>query len=92
LSKATVYHSAGGNYKSTAGKSSKYSDIDLAIFSKAITDENRLEFTTKFLTKILGFKLDIQPIAFPYQDYINEENDFIKEEIKKKGIEIYSRD
>ena len=68
----------------------KDSDIDLAIFSRIITDENRLEFTTKFLVKIVKFKLDIQPIAFSYQDYIDEENDFVRDEIRKKGIEIYS--
>ena len=68
----------------------KNSDIDLAIFSRKITDENRLEFTTKFLVVITKFKLDIQPIAFSYQDYFDEENDFIRDEIRKKGIEIYS--
>jgi hypothetical protein len=44
---------------------------------------------TLFLTKIAKYKLDIQPIAFSWKDYITEENDFIKNEIKKKGIEIY---
>ncbi|UCD85300.1 MAG: nucleotidyltransferase domain-containing protein [Deltaproteobacteria bacterium] len=68
----------------------KNSDIDLAIFSRKINDENRLEFTTKFLVMITKFKLDIQPIAFSYQDYFDEENDFIRDEIRKKGIEIYS--
>jgi len=34
------------------------------------------------------FKRDIQTIAFPWEDYLSEENDFIVNEIIKKGIEI----
>ncbi|MBU0567843.1 nucleotidyltransferase domain-containing protein [bacterium] len=67
------------------------SDIDLAIFSKKINAHNRLKFMTVFLTKIGKYKLDLQPLAFTFDDYLDDSNDFIANEIKRKGIEIYSR-
>lgn len=33
-------------------------------------------------------KLDIQPIIYPYSDYLSGDNDFISKEIKKSGLEI----
>ena|SRR3990167_2290604 len=78
-----------GSYVSGSPKDE--SDIDLAIFSKAINESNRLRFTTLFLMKIAKYQLDIQPQAFPLEDYLDEENDFIAHEVKRKGMEIYSR-
>lgn len=77
-----------GSYAS--GHHEEESDIDLAIFSKAINESNRLRFATLFLMKIAKYNLDIQPQAFPLGDYFDEENDFIANEIKKRGIELYS--
>ncbi len=65
------------------------SDIDLAIFSKAANDENRLEIMTRYLMKVSKYKLDLQPLVFSYEDYFDENNDFIMQEIRKKGIEIH---
>ena len=39
---------------------------------------------------IAKLKLDIQPIVFSYGDYMSEDNEFIAQEIKKKGLEITS--
>jgi predicted nucleotidyltransferase len=72
------------------GKDKKVSDIDIAIFSRKINDENRLEIMSKFIMLIDKFKIDIQPIVFSYKDYLDEDNDFISNEIKRRGIEIYS--
>jgi len=71
-------------------KAKKISDIDIAIFSRKINDENRLEIMSKFIMLIDKFKIDIQPIVFSYKDYLDEDNDFISNEIKRRGIEIYS--
>lgn len=79
-----------GSYVS--GHYSSMSDIDIAIFSKEINNNNRIEFIKKFFMKINKYRLDIQPIAFGLNDLMDEENDFIITEIKNKGIEIYSRD
>lgn len=70
------------------GKTRKQSDIDIAVFSRNVTDENRLETMSKIIMLIDKLKLDIQPIVFSYEDYIKADNDFISNEIKKKGIEI----
>ncbi len=85
IDKAIVF----GSYAS--GHHSLNSDIDIAIFSREINDNNRLEFTKTFFMKIDKYKLDIQPLAFALTDLMNENNDFIINEIKNKGIEIYSR-
>ncbi len=65
------------------GRAGKHSDIDMAIFSRNVNDENRLEVMTETVALINKFKLDIQPIVFSYDDYFSEDNDFISNEIKK---------
>ena len=70
------------------GRAGKHSDIDMAIFSRNVNDGNRLEVMTEAIALIDKFKLDIQPIVFSYDDFLNEENDFISNEIKKNGFEL----
>lgn len=70
------------------GRASAQSDIDIAIFSKGVTDRNRIETMSKLLMLVNKLKVDIQPVVFSYKDYAAGDNDFITEEIKKKGIEI----
>lgn len=76
-----------GSYAS--GRLRKGSDIDLAIFSKKITDYNRLKIMKQYLTRIYKYKMDFQPIAFNIKDYTNDENDFIRDEIKKRGKVVF---
>ena len=66
------------------------SDIDIAIFSKQITENNRLDVMTQLIAKTGKFKHDIQPMAFTFDDFLSNENDFITNEIKGKGIELKS--
>lgn len=61
-----------GSYVS--GHYSSMSDIDIAIFSKEINNNNRIEFIKKFFMKINKYRLDIQPIAFGLNDLMDEEN------------------
>lgn len=70
------------------GKTKKESDIDIAIFSRKVTDKNRLETMSRLIMLIDKLKLDIQPVVFSYADYLSGENDFIADQIKKKGMEI----
>ncbi len=70
------------------GSVKKHSDIDIAIFSKQITEDNRLEIMAKLIASGGKFKRDIQPIAFSWEDYLSQDNDFIVNEIISKGIEI----
>jgi len=52
------------------GKTKKESDIDIAIFSSNVNDENRLETMTRIIMLIDKLNLDIQPIIFSYEDYL----------------------
>jgi len=82
LKKAILF----GSYASSSPH--KDSDIDLALFSDQVNDNNRLKLMTLFLIEAVKYKLDIQPLAFSWKDYLDEENDFIRDEIKKRGVEI----
>ena len=68
------------------GSATKHSDIDVAIFSKTVTDRNRLEMMSKMILAGSRFHVDIQPVAFSEKDYFQNDSDFIRKEIKKKGI------
>jgi len=65
------------------------SDIDLAVFSRVVNDRNRLKIAADILRETSGYRLDIQPLVFSYRDYLSGENDFIREQIKRKGIVIF---
>lgn len=70
------------------GKATRQSDIDIAIFSRSVTDRNRIETMSRLIMLIAKLKVDIQPVVFSYNDYTSEDNEFISEEIKKKGIVV----
>ena len=72
------------------GTAKRQSDIDVAIFSRNVTDTNRIEMMSRLIMLIAKLKLDIQPIVFSYGDYVREDNEFIAQEIKKKGLDIHS--
>lgn len=73
------------------GTQRKDSDIDIAVFSRKINDSNRHKYMSLFLTHILKYRLDIQPIAFSLKEYNSATNEFITDEIKKKGIVVYNK-
>ncbi len=76
-------------FGSTAnGTANRDSDIDLAIFSPDVTDDNEIEIMSDCWRKTAGYHLDIQPIVFSMEDYHDPENDFIQKEIIAKGIEL----
>ena len=74
------------------GTQSKDSDIDIAVFSKDINDSNRHRYMTLFLKHSFKYLLDIQPIAYSYNDYTTPADDFVAKEIRKNGIVLYSRE
>ncbi len=78
-----------GSY--ATGRSHEASDIDLAIFSRVVTERNRLKIAADMLRETSQYRLDIQPLVFSYQDYLSGENDFIREQIKRKGIVVFSQ-
>ena len=76
-----------GSY--ATGKTQRSSDIDLAVFSRVVTDRNRLKIAADMLRETSGYRLDIQPLVFSYRDFLSSENDFITEQIKRKGIVVF---
>jgi predicted nucleotidyltransferase len=66
----------------------KDSDVDLAIFSPDITEENEINIMADLMIRAMPYKLDIQPLVFPLADYDDATNDFIQKEIVARGIEI----
>ena len=73
------------------GTQSQNSDIDIAIFSENVNDDNRLEIMSSLILLVTKYKIDIQPFVFSYKDYTMEESELIATEIKKKGIELFSK-
>jgi predicted nucleotidyltransferase len=63
------------------------SDIDLAIFSIDVTEENEIDVMADCLLRAMPYKLDIQPVVYPAADFYSD-NDFIQNEIISRGIEI----
>lgn len=70
------------------GRAKPDSDIDLAIFSSDVTDENRLKIMADCWLKTMPYHLDIQPVVYPLADYYDTTNDFIQKEIIAGGVEI----
>ncbi len=70
------------------GSAKNHSDIDIAIFSKNVSDRNRLKMMSRMILAGRKFHADIQPVAFSEKDYFQSDSDFIQKEIKKKGIAL----
>jgi predicted nucleotidyltransferase len=81
IDKAILFGSyAKGNYNSD-------SDIDLAVFSDAFKNVERVEGIKYLLKKARKYRgYDIQPISFTKQDY--QEGIGIVKEVLKTGIEV----
>jgi predicted nucleotidyltransferase len=63
------------------------SDIDIAIFSDFFNDMKRVDGIKYLLRKTIKYPhVDLQPVAFTYLDYL--ENDGFAAEVLKSGIEI----
>lgn len=69
------------------GAARRDSDIDLAVFSTDVTDDNEIEIMADMMIKAMPYKLNIQPLVFPLSDY-DSDNDFIQNEIIARGIEL----
>ncbi|MDY7038786.1 MAG: nucleotidyltransferase domain-containing protein, partial [Thermodesulfobacteriota bacterium] len=72
---------AKGNWKSD-------SDIDVAIFSDDFTNLERAEAIAFLLDRTLEYDLDIQPVAFDEDDYINYQDNPFVNEVVTTGIKM----
>ena len=69
------------------GTAEQDSDVDLAIFSADVTEDNEIAVMADLMIKAMPYKLDIQTLVFPLSDY-HSGNDFIQKEIIGRGVEI----
>lgn len=61
------------------------SDIDIAIFSDAFRGRRRVDVIAYLVHKAAPFPLPIEPIGFPYQDYVRPGNDDFLRTIRREG-------
>ena len=60
----------------------------MAIFSTEVNEGNRLTIMSPLVGLVGKYRTDIQPVLFSYEDFFEDDNEFISREIKGKGIEI----
>ena len=68
------------------GSFHKDSDVDLAIFSDNFNKMRRVDGINYLLLRAMDYDLDLEPLPFTYNDYIEREG-FVKE-VLRDGIEI----
>lgn len=69
------------------GTNREDSDIDLAIFSEAFNEMDRIEGMTFLLTRTFGLGVDLQPQPFTLADLEDEDN-WLAKEVEQTGIEL----
>jgi predicted nucleotidyltransferase len=74
-----------GSYAS--GRSRDYSDIDLAIVTPALTEENSITINQKIFSRAARYNVDLEPICFSPEEFEKEELPIVVD-IKREGIEI----
>lgn len=69
------------------GTNKEDSDIDLAIFSEAFSEMDRVEGMTFLLMRTFGLGIDLQPQPFTLSDLRDEDN-WLAKEVERTGIEL----
>ena len=69
------------------GTNNEDSDIDLAIFSDAFYEMDRVDGMTFLLMRTFGLGIDLQPQPFTLADLEDEDN-WLAKEIEETGIEL----
>ena len=69
------------------GKAKEYSDIDVAIISSDITDENYFDLKKKIFKKAMEIDSYLEPLCFSEDEFDNDLLPIVIE-IKRNGIEV----
>ena len=74
------------------GNANEYSDVDLAIISPDVTDENFIEYL-QMITRLIPrrIKVEIEPLIFSSDEYENVSPLEFLGEIKKKGKVLFEQ-
>jgi len=76
-----------GSY--ATGRNRDYSDIDLAIVTPILNDENSFAINQKIFRRAMRYNLDLEPVCFSPEEFEKEELPIVLD-IKRTGIEITS--
>jgi predicted nucleotidyltransferase len=74
-----------GSY--ATGRNRDYSDIDLAIITPVLNNENSLAINQKIFSRASRYNVDLEPICFSPEEFEKEELPVVLD-IKRTGIEI----
>ena len=74
-----------GSY--ATGRSRDYSDIDLAIVTPILNDENSFAINQKIFRRAMRYNLDLEPICFSPDEFEKEYLPIVRD-IKREGMEI----
>lgn len=74
-----------GSY--ATGHAKDYSDIDVAIVSADITDENYFDMKSKIFKKAVEMDSHIEPLCFSKEEFDNDWLPIVPE-IKRTGVEV----
>ncbi|MGH7493098.1 MAG: nucleotidyltransferase domain-containing protein [bacterium] len=69
------------------GRSRNYSDIDLAIITPALNDENSIAINLKIFSRASRYNVDLEPVCFSPKEFEQEDLPIVLD-IKRTGIEI----
>lgn len=74
-----------GSY--ATGREQDYSDIDVAVVSADITDENYFDLKNKIFKKAVELDSHIEPLCFSKEEFDNDWLPIVPE-IKRTGVEV----
>lgn len=78
-----------GSY--ATGRNRDYSDIDLAIVTPILNDENSFAINQNIFRRAMRYNLDLEPICFSPEEFKKEELPIVLD-IKREGVEIATKD
>lgn len=75
-------------FGSTArGEASPFSDVDVAVVSRAFRGMRRVDVIAELLSRARGAEIDLQPIGFTPEDFEDETDDFART-IESEGVPL----
>ncbi|MGH2569344.1 MAG: nucleotidyltransferase domain-containing protein [Bacteroidota bacterium] len=67
------------------------SDIDIAVFAKKFNRKSFIDATSYLFSKTSGLNVDLQPVGFPFQEYLKQNGEYFIEIIKTQGVVVYAK-
>ncbi len=74
-----------GSY--AVGRQKEYSDIDVAIVSPAVHEDNAVEINRKIFHEAMLYNVDVEPVCFSVEEYEDASLPVVRE-IRRQGVEV----